>query len=116
MTEEKEDSDQQEIDEGYRSKVLTKIPIEMKIRLENKCEDENVSMQSIIRHFLESFLEEDERIDFLVERARPVEQWSTWRDYMRDQKEKEEELHAAFTEEEVEDIFAQIEKERNDDL
>lgn len=116
MTEEREDLDQQEFDEGYNCSFRVLLPVEMKIRLKRKAESENISLQSYLRHALEAFLEEDDRVDYIVERSCRREDWDSWTEYLQDQKEQDEELYDAFTDEEIEDIFEQIQQEKDDEL
>lgn len=114
MSEEKEDSDQPDIHEKP-TYFRTQMSKDTLIRFRRKAKQRNLAMSSFIRNAIEKFLQEDERIQFLVEESSLKGNWRSWEEYRKKQVEEDQEQFDKFTDEEIESIFEELQKQREEE-
>jgi len=110
MSEEMEGSDQQGTvnpDED-KTKIILELSKDTLVRFKRKAKQDLISMSSFLRNSVEKYLEEDERIEFLVEESEFRGAWKNWKKYRDEQKEEDIKEFEEFTRDEVEDIFKEI--------
>lgn len=120
MSEEKEGLEAQEDEElrpHLNAPVAVYVTEDDRIRLKRKARNEGIHINDFIRVAFDLFLQEDERVQFLLKKAKEnTRGWKSWGKYRAKQKKEDKEQYEKFTDEEVESIFTQIMGDGEDDL
>jgi len=111
MSEDKEDSDLQGTVDEEKTRLVLELSKDSLIRFKLKASEDRISMSDFLRSAIERYLQEDERVEFLVDESTLVGSWKSWEEYREKQKEKDKEIIEEFTREEMDDIYKLIEDE-----